>query len=63
MLTDGLGILVGLALSRCAGVLSVVGKFIGKSVCGDRIGVNDGGTPTGNHGPDAPFRVEHSKLE
>ena len=38
---NGFGVFVGLALSRCTGVFSVVGKFMGETVGSNSIRVND----------------------
>lgn len=61
--TDGLGILVGLTLSRGARILSVVGKLIREPMCGNSIGVNDRSTTTSNHSPNTALSIENSELE
>eukprot|EP00123_Amoebidium_parasiticum_P009668 comp19635_c0_seq1/m.23182 comp19635_c0_seq1/g.23182 ORF comp19635_c0_seq1/g.23182 comp19635_c0_seq1/m.23182 type:complete len:487 (+) comp19635_c0_seq1:1309-2769(+) len=60
---QSLGILVCLRLTGCTGVLAVVGKLVRASKVADGVGVDHGGTATGDHGPDAPLGVENSELE
>lgn len=60
---DGTGVVVGLRLGGSTGVLAVVGKLVGEASRGDGIGVDDGGTTTGNEGPDPAAGVQDSELE
>ena len=60
---DGLCVFVGLTLGWRTGVFSVVGKFVGETVSGNGIRVDDGSTTTSNHGPYATLWVQHSKLQ
>jgi hypothetical protein len=41
----------------------VVGEFVCKSVSSDGVGVDDGGTSSSSHGPDAAFRVQDGEIE
>lgn len=61
--TDGLRVLVGLALGRGTGVLAVVGELVRETVRSNGVRVDDGGTTTGDHGPDAALGVEDGELE
>ena len=62
-LTDRLGILVSLALRRSTRILAVVGELVSEAMGGNSVGVYDGSTTAGDHGPDATLRVQYSKLE
>jgi hypothetical protein len=62
-LTNGLCILKCLALCRCSTILPVIGELVCEPGCCDRVCVNDGGTTTCDHCPDAGFSVEHSEFE
>lgn len=62
-LQDGLGVLVGFALRRGTRVLTVVGEFVTEAHVGDGIGVDDGSTATGDHGPDLACGVQDGELE
>lgn len=44
-------------------MFTIFGEFVCKFVSSDVVGVDDGGTTTGNHGPDAAFRVQDGELE
>ena len=57
------GVVEGLGLGGSTRVLAVVGELVSEPVGSDSIGVDDGGTTTGDHGPDTTFRVEDSELE
>lgn len=57
------GVVVGLRLGGSTRVLTVVGKLISKTSRGDGIGVDHGGTTTGNKSPDTAIGVQDSKLE
>ena len=62
-LTNGLGVLVGLTLSRRTRVFTVVGELVSESMGSDSIGVDDTGTSTSDHRPDATLRVQNGKLQ
>ena len=62
-LTNGLRILVGLTLGGRTGVLAVVGKLVREAVRSNGVRVDNGGTTTSNHGPDASLGVEDGKLQ
>jgi hypothetical protein len=61
--TDRFGVFISLTFSGSTRVLSVVSELVRESVGSNGIGVNDGSATTGNHGPDAAFRVEDSQFE
>ena len=63
MLTDSLGVLVGLTLSGSTGVLAVVGELVREAVGSNGIGVDDRSTTTSDHRPDATLSVEDSELQ
>ena len=58
--TDCFGVFISLTFSGSTRVLSVVSELVRESVGSNGIGVNDGGTTTGNHGPDTALGVEDS---
>lgn len=62
-LTDGLRILVRLALCRRTGVLAVVGELVSKAMRGNSVRVDYRGTTTSDHCPDAALSVQHGQLE
>jgi hypothetical protein len=62
-LTDGLRVLVSLTFSWGTTIFTVVGELIGISMSGDSVRVNNTGTTTGNHGPDAALGIENSEFE
>lgn len=60
---DGAGVVVGLGLGRSTRVLSVVCELGDVSGRSDGVCVDDGGTTTGDEGPDAAVGVEDGELE
>lgn len=60
---DGLSVLVGLTFRRGTRVFTVVGELMGETSSGNGVGVDNGGTTTGNHGPDSTLRIKDSELE
>ena len=63
MLTDSLGVLVGLTLSGSTGVLAVVGELVSEAVGGDGVRVHYRRTTTSHHCPDTALGVKHGQLE
>lgn len=57
------GVVEGLSLSGSTRVLAVVGKLRGETSRGNGVGVDNGGTATGNESPDTAGTVEDGKLE
>lgn len=62
-INDGLSVLVGLTLGGCTRVFTVVGELVGETCSRNGVRVDNGGTTTGNHGPDSALGVEDSELE
>ena len=59
----GSGVVVGLCLGGRAGVFAVVGEFVGEAGRGDGVGVDDGGTTSGDECPYTAIRVEDGELQ
>lgn len=52
-----------MAFGGSTGVFAVIGKFMGKTVSGDRVRIDDGSTTTSDHGPDTALSIEDGELE
>ena len=62
-INDGFGVLVGLDLVWCSGVLAVVGQLVDAAHVDDGVGVDDGSSSSGHHGPDPALLVQDGQLE
>ena len=60
---DGACVVVGLGLGRGTRVLAVVGEFADEASRGNSVGIDDGGTTSGNEGPDPAIGIEDGEFE
>ena len=60
---QGFGVIIGLLLAGCAGILAVVGQLLGAAQGAHRVRVDNAGAAAGHHGPDPALGVQNGELE